>query len=88
MQRVGVVSFAANVRICAALQQQLHCSFAVAEYGLVQCCLYALAATLVDDLRMPIQQGIQPGEITFSSGIPQRLSTLSAVVLAASSVSM
>ena len=72
VERVGVVAFAADVGIGAALQQQLDCRFTVAEDGLVQRRSHALAAALVNQLWMRIEQRIESCEVAFSSGIAQR----------------
>ena len=72
MERIRVVTFAADVGIGAALEQQLDCRLAVAEDGLVQRRSHALAAALVNELRMRIKQRIESCEVTSSSGIAQR----------------
>ena len=85
MQRIGVVAFAADVGVGAAFEEQLYCSFAVAEDGVVQCCSHALPAALVNQLRMRVKERIEAREVASSSGIAKE-ATASAVELAASSV--
>ena len=85
MQRVGVVAFAANIRIGPALEQQLHCCFAVTKDSLVQRRSHALAAALVDQLRMPLSSAFSRSRSPFPAA-SRNAATLSAVALAASSV--
>ena len=72
MERVGIVAFAADVRIGAAFEQQLGCRFAVAKDGVMKRRPHTLATALVNQLRMRIEQRIQSHDVPFSSGIPQR----------------